>query len=229
VTDPQELRRLEGALGHHFDEPDLLTEALTHRSATRPPARSYERLEFLGDRVLGLVVAEMLFARFGDADEGELSRRHTALVRRDALADVAEDLDFGPFVVFAASDAEAGRTNRGILADVCEALIGALFLDGGFEPARRFIERAWEPMVDRDEGAQRDAKTRLQEWAQARGRGLPQYEVASREGPDHAPRFFVTVRLNGEDEASGEGTSKRGAEQEAAAAFLQRLGANGES
>ncbi|HTJ06987.1 MAG TPA: ribonuclease III [Caldimonas sp.] len=229
MTDPHDVRRLEGALGHHFADPDLLTEALTHRSAARPPSCSYERLEFLGDRVLGLVVAEMLFARFAEADEGELSRRHTALVRRDALADVAEDLDFGPFIVFASSDAETGRTNRGILADVCEALIGAVFLDGGIDPAQRFIERAWKPMVDRDEGAQRDAKTRLQEWAQARGRGLPQYEVASREGPDHAPRFFVTVRLNGEEDASGEGTSKRGAEQEAAAALLQRLGANGEA
>jgi ribonuclease-3 len=229
VTDPTDLRRIEGALGHHFADPDLLTEALTHRSAARPPARSYERLEFLGDRVLGVVVAEMLFALFADADEGELSRRHTALVRRDALADVAEDLDFAPFIVFAPSDAEAGRTNRGILADVCEALIGALFLDGGLDPARRFIERAWQPMVDRDEGAQRDAKTRLQEWAQARGRGLPQYEVSNREGPDHAPRFLVTVRLNGEGEASGEGPSKRGAEQEAAAALLKQLGANGEA
>jgi ribonuclease-3 len=217
-----ESRRLESALGHRFDNPDLLTEALTHRSAAQP--RSYERLEFLGDRVLGVVIAEMLLARFVAADEGELSRRLTALVRRDTLADVAEDIEVAPHIVFAPADADAGRANRSILADVAEALIGALFLDGGIDPARRFIQRAWAPMVERDEGAERDAKTRLQEWAQARGRGLPQYEVAGREGPDHAPRFVVNVRLNGEGEASGEGASKRGAEQEAAAALLRRLG-----
>jgi len=227
VTEAHDVPRLEGALGHRFADPDLLTEALTHRGAARPPARSYERLEFLRDRVLGLVVAEMLLARFPDADEGELSRRHTSLVRRDALADVAEDIELGPHILFAAADADAGRGNRGLLADVCEALIGALFLDGGLDPARRFIEHAWAPVVYRDEGAERDAKTRLQEWAQARGRGLPQYEVMSREGPDHAPRFMVTVRLNGEGDASGEGASKRNAEQEAAAALLRRLGTNG--
>jgi ribonuclease-3 len=171
----------------------------------------------------------MLLEHFAEAEEGELSRRHTALVRRESLADVAEDIDLGPDIAFAAADAETGRANRGLLADVCEALIGAVFLDGGLDPARRFIERAWGPMVDRDEGAERDAKTRLQEWAQARGRGLPQYEVASREGPDHAPRFIVTVRLNGEGEASGEGSSKRSAEQEAAAALLRRLEGNGPS
>lgn len=228
MTDPRDGReRVQTALGYRFSDDRILTEALTHRSATRPPERSYERLEFLGDRVLGVVVAQMLLERFPDADEGELSRRHTALVRRDTLAEVAEDIDLGPCILFGAAEAESGRTNPSLLADVCEAVIAAVFLDGGLDPARRFIERAWAPMVDRDATAERDAKTRLQEWAQARALGLPQYEVAGREGPDHAPRFLVTVKLNGEGEAAGEGNSKRIAEQEAAAAMLRRLGVNG--
>jgi ribonuclease-3 len=216
-------RRLEASLGHTFAAPNLLTEALTHRSAAGADSPSNERLEFLGDRILGLVIAELLVKRFPDADEGELSRRLTALVRRDALAKVAKSVGLGVHMRFGASDAKAGRGNATLLSDACEATIGALFLDGGMEAARSFIITAWEPMVDDGTGASRDAKTRLQEWAQGRGKALPRYEISSREGPPHAPQFVVTVAVDGEGEASGEGTSKRVAEQAAAAALLNRL------
>jgi ribonuclease III len=227
MTDARDARgRLETALGHRFENPDLLTEALTHRSAASESSPSNERLEFLGDRVLGLVVARMLVDRFPDAEEGEMSRRLTALVRREALADVAERIDLAPHVRFGPSDAKAGRENASLLADACEAVIGALFLDGGLDAAQSFIAGAWAAMMDDGEGAERDAKTRLQEWAQGRGRSLPRYEVTDREGPAHAPQFVVTVRVDGEPEATGEGTSKRSAEQAAASALLDRLGVN---
>jgi ribonuclease-3 len=216
-------RRLEKALGHRFSNPSLLTEALTHRGAATKTKPSNERLEFLGDRVLGLAIAEMLFTRFAGADEGELSRRLTALVRRDALAEIADDLDLGALIHFSPSDVESGRINAGLLANACEAVIGALFLDGAFEAARAFIVRAWAPMIEREEGAERDAKTRLQEWAQGRGKKLPRYEVTSRDGPPHAPQFAVTVHVEGEDPATGAGPSKRVAEQAAAAALLACL------
>jgi ribonuclease III len=215
--------RLESALGHGFQNPRLLTEALTHRSAADESSPSNERLEFLGDRVLGLIVAEMLIARFPAAEEGELSRRHAALVRREALAEVAERIRLEAHVIFGPSDAKAGRENAGLLANACEAVIGALFLDGGLEAARSFITDAWQSMIADGETSQRDAKTRLQEWAQARGRSLPDYEVTDREGPAHAPQFVVTVRVDGEAPATGEGGSKRVAEQAAAAALLARL------
>lgn len=224
MTDAHRARgRLEEALGHRFQNPDLLNQSLTHRSAAEDPLRSNERLEFLGDRVLGLVIAQMLMARFPDADEGEMSRRLTALVRREALAEVAERIDLASHVVFGPSDAKSGRENPGLLANACEAVIGALFVDGGLDAARSFIERAWRVLVDDGEGAERDAKTRLQEWAQGRGRSLPRYEVTDREGPAHAPQFMVTVTVDGEAPATGEGASKRAAEQAAAAALLERL------
>ena len=215
--------RLETTLGYRFSNTDLLTQALTHRGAANDAAPSNERLEFLGDRVLGLVIAGWLVKRFPEAEEGELSRRLTALVRRDALAMVAGQIGLAEHLYLAPSDAKAGRENPGLLADACEAVIGAMFLDGGLEVARSFIEAAWAPVLDDSEGAVRDAKTRLQEWAQARGRPIPFYEIAEREGPAHAPKFVVVVKVEGESEARGEGTSKRAAEQVAALALLESL------
>jgi ribonuclease III len=215
--------RLETALGHSFRNSDLLTEALTHRSAAGESSPSNERLEFLGDRVLGLVIAQLLMARFPAAEEGEMSRRLTALVRREALAEIAERINLASHVVFGPSDAKAGRENPGLLANACEAVIGALFLDGGLDAARSFIDDSWGAMLDDGEGAERDAKTRLQEWVQARGRSLPRYEVTDREGPAHAPQFAVMVHVDGEPPETGEGASKRAAEQAAAAALLARL------
>jgi ribonuclease-3 len=224
MTDARDARgRLEASLGHRFKNPDLLIEALTHRSAAGGSVPSNERLEFLGDRVLGLAIAQMLIARFPDAEEGEMSRRLTALVRREALAEVADRIDLASHVIFGPSDAKTGRENAGLLADACEAVIGALFLDGGLAAAQSFIDSAWAAMVSDGEGAERDAKTRLQEWAQGRGRPLPRYVVVHREGPAHAPQFVVMVHVDGDLKATGEGTSKRAAEQAAAEALLERL------
>jgi ribonuclease-3 len=219
-------------LGHDFADPQLLREALTHRGATGlpgAPPHGYERLEFLGDRVLALVIAEMLLAEYPEEAEGPLARRLTGLVRREALERVAADLDLGRHLMLAQSEERAGaRANTGIQADACEAIIGALFLDGGLEVARRFVERLWRPLLADHGGARRDAKTELQEWAQARGLSLPEYIEAAREGPAHEPSFTIEVRIEGHAPARARGASKRMAEQAAAAAMLARVSGGGD-
>ena len=219
-------RRLEKALGHRFANPALLTEALTPRGAATTAQPSNERLEFLGDRVLGLVMAEILFRKFSPADEGELSRRFTALVRRDALAEVAEGLGLAGEVHFSPSDAESGKTNPGLLANACEAVIAALYLDGGLDVARSFVETRWEMRLSKLGEPPRDPKTSLQEWVQARGLPLPDYATVATEGPAHKRRFTVTVKVEGLEKATATatGSSKRGAEIAAAAAALSALG-----
>jgi ribonuclease-3 len=223
------------AIGYRFKHPELLTEALTHPSAIEanprrrgrrrtPRGHGYERLEFLGDRVLGLVVAEMLWRRFEHEPEGALTRRLAALVRRDAVARVAEMLGLDRFLILSRSEAAAGAArNSGILADVCEAVIAAIYVDGGFEAARDFIERCWGPLIGEMAVPPRDPKTTLQEWAQGRGLGLPIYRLIETSGPDHGRRFTVGVQIEGSDEASATANSKRAAETAAAAALLQRL------
>jgi ribonuclease III len=213
-------------LGHAFDDPALLREALTHASAAGRGrrGRSNERLEFLGDRVLGLVMANTLIKAYPDEPEGALSRRHAALVRRETLAEVAQELGIGDWLTVARSEEDGGRSNPAILADTLEALIGAIYLDGGLEAVESFIRRAWRDRVRTMAAPPRDAKTALQEWAQARGLDLPLYEVVGTAGPPHAPTFEVEVRL-----ATGEATvasagSKRAAEQAAAVRLLERLG-----
>jgi ribonuclease-3 len=217
-------------IGHDFGEPDLLREALTHPSVNpgdRGPAPfANQRLEFLGDRVLGLLIAEWLLARFPDEPEGALARRHTALVRAEALAEVAAAIDLGRYVVMAPGEVEGGgRTNAATLANTCEAIIGALFLDGGLEPARAFVRREWSDAIERDARPPQDPKTRLQEWAQGRGLPLPQYEIVSRSGPDHQPLFQVQVSVQGHDAVSASGASKRTAEREAASRLLAAVDA----
>ncbi|MEO0036695.1 MAG: RNase [Pseudomonadota bacterium] len=220
---------LSAALGHRFVHPDLLTQALTHpgvdhgrRGRGRQP--DYERLEFLGDRVLGLVVADMLFRRYPDEAEGALARRFTALVRREAVARVAERIGLGPHLAMARGDEEAGgRSNQGILADACEAVIGALFADAGYEVAAVFVRGQWSELMEETAAPPKDAKTALQEWAQGRGRALPVYRVVGAEGPPHDPVFEVAVAVAGLAEASGRGPSKRVAEQAAAAALLKKV------
>lgn len=226
VTGPGAAKAIEARLGHRFADRALLTEALTHSSATgRGRARrSNERLEFLGDRVLGLVIADLLIARYPDEGEGDLSRRHAALVRREALAEVAGDLGAGQWLVVGRSEEEAGgRTNPALLANVVEALIGALYRDDGLEVAERFIRQHWLVLVESMAAPPRDAKTALQEWAQSRGLGLPMYQVAAVAGPAHAPRFDISVSLA--DFAPGRAVagSKRAAEQAAAEQLLARL------
>lgn len=219
---------LAPAIGHRFTEESLLAEAMTHPSIN-PEHRGaaefgYERLEFLGDRVLALVIAEWLLQRFPDEHEGQLARRHVALVRREALAQVAEDIDLGRHLILSSGEeGSGGRANAAILADACEALIGALYIDGGLEAARGFIRTAWVAAIERDLRPPQDPKTRLQEWAQARGLPLPHYETVSRSGPDHQPRFAVRVTVKGREPAEAEGASKREAAKRAAEAMLIRL------
>ncbi len=222
------LAKVERWVGHQFRDRALLREALTHPSATRRGGkqawRNNQRLEFLGDRVVGLVVAHLLVARFPNEDEGPLSRRHAALVRRDTLAAIAGPLGLGEVLAFARSEETgSGRTNPSILADALEALIGALYLDAGLDVAAAFVHERWEPHVEAMLKPPQDAKTALQEWAQARGLGLPTYTLTKTDGPAHAPQFEVMVTLADFSPATASATSKRAAEQAAAEDLLARV------
>ncbi|KUM24230.1 ribonuclease III [Mesorhizobium loti] len=213
--------------GHAFADRQRLQRALTHASARSTHAGvDYERFEFLGDRVLGLVVADMLLAAFPDAAEGELSLRLNALVNAEALSEIAEEIGL-PELVRAGSDVRnlEGRKRTNLRADALESLIAVLYLDGGLETARAFIHRYWQPRSQAIGAARRDAKTELQEWAhQAAAGAVPAYRVDGREGPDHDPLFTVSVKVGPFAPAIGSGRSKREAEQAAAAALLLREG-----
>jgi ribonuclease-3 len=212
-------------LGYRFEKPELLDEALTHVSAPQAAGQSYQRLEFLGDRVLGLAIAELLYRTFPGAPEGELSRRLAELVRRESCAEIAIAWDVGPYLKLGAGEAHSGeRRNQTILADVCEAIIGAAFLDGGYEAASQLVERAFQPLLEAPRRPLRDPKSALQEWAQGRGLPPPTYAVVEQTGPDHAPKFRVVVRVQGTENEFGLGTSKRIAEQAAARSLLLREG-----
>jgi len=222
----------EERIAYRFKNPALLEQALTHISALSGPrnrAGSYQRLEFLGDHVLGLIISDMLFRAFPKADEGEMSRRLADLVRKEACADVARAIDLGAAIRLGASESNAGGRNRtAILADVCEALIGAVFVDGGYKAASDVIGRLWEHRMRTPARPLRDPKTILQEWAQARGLPTPAYREVERKGPDHDPEFRVKVELPNRQPAEGLGRSKRAAEQAAAAAMLTREGVKSE-
>lgn len=221
-----DLSRLEATLAHVFADKTLLTTALTHMSAeggTR--LGSYQRLEFLGDRVLGLSVADMLFMRYPLAEEGDMSRRLADLVRKETCAEVAQGWDLGAFMRLGEGEILGGaRKNKAILADACEAIIGAVFIDGGYQAARDLVERALGERLLKPVKPLRDAKTSLQEWAQGKGYPTPTYSERERSGPDHAPLFKVAARIAGLDDAEAQGPSKRLAEQAAAEAFLRREG-----
>lgn len=215
---------LTDIIGYEFDDPALARTALTHRSAAVRSHQTYERLEFLGDRVLGLAIADMLYDAFPGEDEGALAKRLVALVRRETLADVATRLGVGPLILLSRGEEEAGgRENPAILADVCESLIGAVYRDGGLEPARAFIERHWSALMEGTAEPPKDAKTSLQEWAQGRGFALPSYRQVARSGPDHAPLFTIEVGVGDYPPEIGEGPTKRIAEQSAAEKLLERL------
>lgn len=227
-----ELARLEDVLEHRFADAALLTEALTHPSVDRPKRRNdYDRLEFLGDRVLGLVIAAHLFRRFPRAKAGDLAQRYNALVCQDCLARIAAGLHLGSYIRLSRSEkAMGGAKKPAILADALEAVIAALYLDGGATVAERFVLAQFTPLIDDLGPPGKDAKTTLQEWAQGHGLTPPVYRLAEYEGPAHAPRFVVTAELAGGAaaggaEARGEGGSKREAEQTAAARLLAALGA----
>jgi ribonuclease III len=219
---------LEERIGYRFKDAALLDSALSHISSlkgARNRAGSYQRLEFLGDHVLGLVISDMLFRAFPKADEGELSRRLADLVRKETCADMARAIDLGAAIRLGSSEANAGGRKRpAILADVCEALIGAVYLDGGFPAAEALVGRLWEEPLRTTAQPLRDPKTVLQEWAQARGLPTPAYREVARSGPDHDPEFRVAVHLPKFAPAEGLGRSKRAAEQAAAAAMMAREG-----
>jgi ribonuclease-3 len=216
----------EAILGHEFKRPDLLQEALTHRSAAQGRGRKHasnERLEFIGDRVLGLTMAEWLAERFPREQEGELGRRLAYLVSQPVLATVAETAGLAAALSVSPGEAKAGVAKRAtVLADALEAALGALYLDGGLDAARNFVRRAWHDAMTRQADPPKDAKTALQEWAQKRGKDLPMYEITARSGPPHAPEFTVTVTV-GVLDANGTGSNKRAAEQRAAEALLMLL------
>ncbi|MGQ0677205.1 MAG: ribonuclease III [Rhodospirillales bacterium] len=226
---PDPLAPLEKALGHRFADRKLLALALTHSSAGQHRLDDNQRLEFLGDRVLGLAVADILLSRFPEEEEGALAKRFAQLTRREALAQVARAIELGPHLNVAGGGREPRgfesreRDAEGTLADACEAAIAALYLDGGLKAAQRFVARAWEGLIAADDRPPRDPKTALQEWAQARGQPLPKYSVVAREGPDHQPLFTVTVALRDGGAATATGQTKRAAEQAAASDLLRRL------
>ncbi len=222
---------IEARIGHKFGDPNLLSTAITHVSAlkaSRKRGDSYQRLEFLGDHVLGLVVSDMLYRAFPSADEGELSKRLAELVRKESCADVAkslgllEDIKLG--AVGASTDA---RLRKSVLGDICEAVIGAIYLDGGYKAAAEFVERNWTERMHKPRRPLRDPKTVLQEWAQGKGLPTPVYREVERTGPHHDPQFRVAVDLPGLDPAEGVGGSKRAAEKVAASVMIAREGVGG--
>ncbi|MBW9087722.1 ribonuclease III [Rhizobium wenxiniae] len=217
--------QLETVIGHVFADKQWLDRALTHASTGTAKNANYERLEFLGDRVLGLCVAELLFTTFRSAEEGELSVRLNQLVSADSCAIVADELELHRFIRTGADVKKlTGKRMLNVRADVVESLIAALYLDGGLEVARAFILRYWKDRASKPDAARRDAKTELQEWAHAKFATTPSYRVDDRSGPDHDPRFTVTVEIKGVAPETGTDRSKRAAEQVAATKLLEREG-----
>lgn len=218
------IQALETVLGYRFEDKSLLDEALTHSSArAEQGGRDNERLEFLGDRVLGLSIAALLFSRFPAAREVELARHFNSLVCKGSCAEIARRLQLGPLIVMAASEARSGgRRKEVILADTCEALLGAISVDGGFHAAEAVVRRLWAPLIATAEPPAPDAKTALQEYAQSHKRGLPEYKEVSRSGADHAPSFTVEVSVKGLKPERGAGPSLKKAQQAAAEALLKR-------
>ena len=209
-------------IGYSFRDKALLRHALTHASSRRKHD-DYERLEFLGDRVLGLVVAEYLFKTHPGRREGYMSGRHSQLVRGETCAEAGRALGLEEFIVVGQNERVKGlNLNATVLGDVVEALIAGIYLDGGLEAARQFILRNWRPFMDSAGKVEKDPKTFLQEWALARALPIPSYSVISREGPEHAPSFVVAVQIAGREPTHGKGKNKRIAEQDAATKFLAR-------
>ena len=219
-----DLAKLEEAIGHRFKDRSLLEMALTHISAltgTPTVGPHYQRLEFLGDRVLGLVAADLVYRRFPDIAEGALSRRFNLLVRKETCAEVAESWNVAPHIRLGIGEKQSGlRKKAALLGDVCEAIIAAVFLDAGFDVAFKVVESAFAGKLAEPGRVTRDAKSRLQEWAMGLGMPAPTYRLVERTGPDHAPVFIISAELPGYESVRGEGASKKIAEQKAARAFM---------
>ncbi|MGE4322101.1 MAG: ribonuclease III [Sphingobium sp.] len=221
MTRPDTAAWLEALIGRAPRNPASFLQALTHGSAS---TANYERLEFLGDRILGLLTAEWLYDRFPDEPEGKLSRRFNVLVSGETCADVARAVGVPAHLVLGKQARDDGATGSdNVLGDVMEALIGALYLDGGLEEARTLVRRLWADRVDTQTSAPKHPKSALQEWAAANRRKAPDYVLTDRSGPHHALRFTVTVSVKGAGEASATGGSKQEAETAAATALLEKL------
>ena len=219
MNSARDLASLEQKLGYQFQDKQLLRHALTHGSAieARNPLNSYQRLEFLGDRVLGLAMAAILFQKFPQNLEGELSRRLTSLVRKESCAEIGKELALGQYLILGTGEVQnGGREKPTILADVIEAILGAIFIEAGFEVVKTCIANLWEEQINGSGLAKRDYKTALQEWAHSQNFENPSYTQVSRKGPDHNPVFIIEVRINDDLKACGKGSSKRIAQQEAA-------------
>lgn len=222
------MNELMDRLGYQFKKTVLLEEALTHPSISKKNGKNetvnYERLEFLGDSVLGLVIAEWLMDIYPEEDEGALAKRQAALVRGEALAVVATSLHIGHAIKMAdGEEAMGGRTNPRNIENALEAIIGGIYQDGGLENARAFIMKHWDPLVNDMEAPPKDAKTELQEWAQSKGQPIPVYEVIHTEGPSHAPIFTVRAHVAGMTPTEAKGETKKKAEKEAAKRMLDQL------
>ena len=219
-----DLKAFEGRIGHHFATPELLNRAVTHASMSSANRDDNQRLEFLGDRVLGLVMAEALLALDTRATEGQLAPRFNALVRKETCADVAREIDLGQVLKLGRSEMiSGGRRKQALLGDAIEAVIAAVYLDGGFDAARDMVLRLWGNRVTTVKEDARDAKTALQEWAQARGLNPPKYVQTDRSGPDHAPVFTISAQLENGAHAEATANSKRNAEQAAASTLMAQL------
>ena len=220
-----DLAAFASRIGHDFRRPELLARAVTHASLSSPTRPSNERLEFLGDRVLGLSIATALFQQDGSAAEGQLAPRFNALVRQETCAEIARETGLGEVLKLGRSEMlSGGRRKEALLGDAMEAVIAAVYLDAGFEAARDLVLRLWGDRIASAARADtRDAKSTLQEWAQARGLPPPSYTETARSGPDHQPVFTVEARLSTGESASGTATGKRAAEQSAARALLARM------
>ena len=218
-----DLRAFEGRIGYHFAKPELLNRAVTHASMSSANRDDNQRLEFLGDRVLGLVMAEALLKLDPAATEGQLAPRFNALVRKEACAEVAREIDMGAVLKLGRSEMLSGGRKQALLGDAIEAIIAAVYLDGGFDKAKALILRLWGDRVMQVKQDARDAKTALQEWAQARGLPPPAYVQTDRQGPDHAPVFTITARIENGASAVASASSKRQAEQAAAKTLLAQL------
>ncbi len=220
----QEYQAIAALLGYTFRNRDLLKAALTHGSSRKGKlATTYQRLEFLGDRVLGLVIAEELYVRNPRKAEGPLAQNFSLLVRAEACADAARDLGISEHIRVGQKEKAQGMTTQTlILGDVMESILGAMYLDSGLEPARALIMRLWERRLSNRTKLVKDAKSYLQEWALAQAKAIPAYRIVSRDGPDHSPQFTIAVTVDGFPEAFASAQSKRIGEQLAAEAFLRR-------
>lgn len=214
------LEDLQNILKYHFKNPQLLRQALTHSSHTTDVAQNYERLEFLGDRVLGLSIAALLYKIFPNEPEGNLSQRFVGLVCKETVAQMAQTLHLDRYMIVANEDI---RSNENVLCDVCEAVIGAIFIDAGDEEAISFVDTHWKELIDKNVEPPKDSKTKLQEVAHSKGFPLPEYVVLSREGSEHEPIFHIAVKIGKLPPAVGTGRNKKLAQQAAASQMLERL------